>query len=141
MQWKDAKASNVLERIKDETVKSLNHDNHNKETHGTSDDIDENTPADEVKGPGILHRVKEELEAVVEAFLPKKDSDDHHWCCFGVFAANEVQKTLLFAHKQNKKVAYLCLFDVDFKGCMYNKCVDGNESWTYILFKIMRLKF
>lgn len=45
---------------------------HDKETHGTSDDIDESTPIDEVKGPSIFHRMKEEIEAVVESVLPKK---------------------------------------------------------------------
>ncbi|EEF41050.1 conserved hypothetical protein [Ricinus communis] len=48
---------------------------HHKETHGTSDDIDESTPIDEVKGPGVLERVKEEIEALVGAILPKKDEN------------------------------------------------------------------
>lgn len=51
---------------------------HEKETHGTSDDIDENTPIDEVKGPSVFERVKEEVEAVVEAIIhPHKDSSSH----------------------------------------------------------------
>lgn len=51
---------------------------HEKETHGTSDDIDENTPIDEVKGPSVFERVKEEVEAVVEAIIhPHKDSNSH----------------------------------------------------------------
>lgn len=45
---------------------------HLKETHGTSDDIDDETPVEEVKGPGVIQRVKEEVEAVVGAVLPKK---------------------------------------------------------------------
>lgn len=45
---------------------------HHKETHGLSDDIDEDTPIDEVKGPGVFERVKEEIEALVEAIHPKK---------------------------------------------------------------------
>lgn len=45
---------------------------HQKETHGTSHDIDEKTPIDEVKGPSVLERAKEEIEAVVGAVLPKK---------------------------------------------------------------------
>ncbi|KAM5579452.1 hypothetical protein ABKV19_009298 [Rosa sericea] len=49
---------------------------HHKETHGTSDDIDENTPIEEVKGPSVFERVKEEVEAVVEAII-HKDSSSH----------------------------------------------------------------
>ncbi|XP_059643097.1 uncharacterized protein LOC132284969 [Cornus florida] len=46
---------------------------HHKETHGTSDDIDEKIPIDEFKGPTVFERVKEEIEAVVEAIIhPKK---------------------------------------------------------------------
>ncbi|BBG98838.1 hypothetical protein Prudu_008338, partial [Prunus dulcis] len=50
---------------------------HHKETHGTSDDIDETTPVDEVKGPGVFERIKEEVEAIVEAIHPKKESSSH----------------------------------------------------------------
>ncbi|KAC9903981.1 hypothetical protein R6Q59_036189 [Mikania micrantha] len=46
--------------------------NHDKETHGTSDDIDKDTPIEKVKGPGVLERAKEEVEALVEAVHPKK---------------------------------------------------------------------
>ncbi|KAB2613011.1 hypothetical protein D8674_035327 [Pyrus ussuriensis x Pyrus communis] len=42
---------------------------HDKETHGRSDEIDESTPIDEVKGPSVFERVKEEVEAVVEAVI------------------------------------------------------------------------
>jgi hypothetical protein len=48
---------------------------HEKETHGTSNDISEDTPVDKVKGPNVFERAKEEIEAVVEAILPKKGSD------------------------------------------------------------------
>ncbi|WOK99860.1 hypothetical protein Cni_G08572 [Canna indica] len=48
---------------------------HHKETHGTSDDIDANTPVDNVKGPNVFERAKEEIEALVEAIHPKKESD------------------------------------------------------------------
>ncbi|KAL5579447.1 hypothetical protein UlMin_011889 [Ulmus minor] len=77
---KSVKAPNILERGKEEieaiTQTTLPH----KETHGTSDEIDENTRVDEVKGPSVFERVKEEIEAVVEAILPKKESknDDHN---------------------------------------------------------------
>jgi hypothetical protein len=48
---------------------------HKNETHGTSDDINENTPVERVKGPNVFERAKEEIEAIVEAFHPKKGSD------------------------------------------------------------------
>jgi hypothetical protein len=55
---------------KDEKMKM-----HKKETHGTSDDIDEDTPIEKVKGPNIFERAKEEIEAIVEAIHPHKGSD------------------------------------------------------------------
>ncbi|VVA91658.1 unnamed protein product [Arabis nemorensis] len=48
---------------------------HGKETHGTSEDIDDKTRVDDVKGPGVLERMKEEMEAIVDAVTPKKSSD------------------------------------------------------------------
>ncbi|XP_059276688.1 uncharacterized protein LOC132030914 [Lycium ferocissimum] len=45
---------------------------HHKETHGRSDDIDENTPISEVKGPNIFERAKEEIEALFRSIHPKK---------------------------------------------------------------------
>ncbi|KAG6482705.1 uncharacterized protein LOC122016120 [Zingiber officinale] len=51
-----------------------NHKTHHKETHGTSNDIDENTPIDDVKGPNVFERAKEEIEAIVEAIHHKKES-------------------------------------------------------------------
>lgn len=51
---------------------------HDNETHGTSDDIDESTPIDKVKGPNVFERAKEEIEALVEAVLPKKKQDEEH---------------------------------------------------------------
>ncbi|XP_062156143.1 uncharacterized protein LOC133863979 isoform X2 [Alnus glutinosa] len=77
---KDVRAPNIVERAKEEmeaiihTEKSPKHD---KETHGRSDEIDENTPIDEVKGPNVFERVKEEIEALVEAIHPKKESKSH----------------------------------------------------------------
>ncbi|KAK6153586.1 hypothetical protein DH2020_013225 [Rehmannia glutinosa] len=73
---KDVKSPNTVKQAKKDDKTVIHGDNsshHHKETHGTSDDIDENTPIDEVKGPSVFHRVKEELEAVVEAVIhPKK---------------------------------------------------------------------
>ncbi|CAN6224230.1 unnamed protein product [Urochloa humidicola] len=40
---------------------------HDKETHGTSSDINENTSLDKVKGPNLLERAKEEIEALAGA--------------------------------------------------------------------------
>ncbi|PKA61163.1 hypothetical protein AXF42_Ash006059 [Apostasia shenzhenica] len=48
---------------------------HQKETHGKSNAIDESTPIDEVQGPGVIERAKEEVEAIVQTILPKKDQD------------------------------------------------------------------
>lgn len=72
------KSPNVLERVKEE-IEAVGHhkkskSHHHKETHGTSDDIDENTPIDDVKGPGFFQRVKEEIEAIVKAITPKRFS-------------------------------------------------------------------
>ncbi|XAR49925.1 hypothetical protein NMG60_11004110 [Bertholletia excelsa] len=72
---KDAKAPNLLERANEE-IEAISHSgkshHHHKETHGRSDDIDVDTPVEEVKGPSVFERVKEEVEAVVEAIHPKK---------------------------------------------------------------------
>ncbi|KAG6743160.1 hypothetical protein D5086_030990 [Populus alba] len=72
---KDVKAPNVIERAKEE-IEAIVHGGksprHYKETHGRSDDIDEDTPIDDVKGPSVFERVKEEIEALVGAILPKK---------------------------------------------------------------------
>ncbi|PPS01579.1 hypothetical protein GOBAR_AA19079 [Gossypium barbadense] len=74
---KDVKAPNIIERGKEEIEALFHHDkkpHHHKETHGRSDDIDENTAVDDVKGPNVFERVKEEVEAIVGAIHPKKES-------------------------------------------------------------------
>ncbi|KAL6005929.1 hypothetical protein ACLOJK_039974 [Asimina triloba] len=72
----EVKAPNLLERAKEEIEAVLHSEkSHDRETHGTSDDIDVDTPVDRVKGPNIFERVKEEIEAIVEAVHPKKESD------------------------------------------------------------------
>lgn len=76
---KDVKAPNLIERAKEE-VEAVSHrdksPHHHKETHGTSDDIDETTPVEAVKGPNVFQRAKEEIQAVAEAIVeivhPKK---------------------------------------------------------------------
>lgn len=40
-----------------------------------SNDMDENTPVDKVKGPNVFERAKEEIEAIVEAITSKKEPD------------------------------------------------------------------
>ncbi|RAL37110.1 unnamed protein product [Cuscuta campestris] len=78
---KDAKNPSWLERSKKEMedlmskMKSPGSHHHHRETHGMSDDIDENTPISKVKGPNVFERAKEEIEAIVEAIHPKKDTD------------------------------------------------------------------
>ncbi|XP_073137069.1 uncharacterized protein [Henckelia pumila] len=52
--------------------KSAHH--HHKETHGRSDDIDENTPVSQVKGPNVFERAKEEIEALIQTIHPKRDT-------------------------------------------------------------------
>lgn len=49
---------------------------HHKESHGTSYDIDDDTPIDSVKGPNVFQRAKEEIEAIIEAVHTKKDNHD-----------------------------------------------------------------
>lgn len=78
------KAHHLIEKAKEEIgailhekLPLLNH--HHKETHGTSNDIDENTPIDEVKAPSVFERAKEEVEAIIETIHPsKKESVDDH---------------------------------------------------------------
>ena len=65
-------------KAKEEIKAIIHHDksqhHHHKETHGRNDDINENTPTDEVKGPNVFERVKEEFEAVFQAIHPKKEN-------------------------------------------------------------------
>ncbi|KAL4560056.1 hypothetical protein LXL04_032204 [Taraxacum kok-saghyz] len=71
----EAKARVLIDQGKEETKTIVGKEKsptHEKETHGTSDDIDQETPIELVKGPGVLERAKEEIEAVVEAIHPKK---------------------------------------------------------------------
>lgn len=77
MEEKDVKEPSVFERAKEEIKADSSSPHHDKETHGTSDDIDEDTPIDAVKGPGVFERVKEEIEAIVGAIHPKKESKGH----------------------------------------------------------------
>ncbi|KAL0283919.1 UNVERIFIED_CONTAM: hypothetical protein Sangu_2859600 [Sesamum angustifolium] len=71
---KHVKAPNLTVKAKEE--KSPKHKHNHKETHGMSDDMDENTPISQVKGPSVFERAKEEIEALIETIHPKKDSAD-----------------------------------------------------------------
>ncbi|XP_030530192.1 uncharacterized protein LOC115740749 isoform X2 [Rhodamnia argentea] len=76
----DGKGPNFIQKAKQEIEgimhfkKSPRH--HGKETHGLNEDIDENTPIDEVKAPNVFERAKEEIDAVVQAIHPKKESSN-----------------------------------------------------------------
>ncbi|GLT47801.1 hypothetical protein SLA2020_214630 [Shorea laevis] len=76
-----AKEPNIFERAEEEVEAVLQtlkmHHNHHMETHGTREDIDENTPLGEVKAPNVFERAKEEIEALVEAIHEKKESQTH----------------------------------------------------------------
>ena len=78
MAGKNAQKANFFVKAKEEIDVIIHHKkthhHHHKETHGLSNDIDENTPNDEVKGPNVFERVKEEIEAVVQAIHPKKET-------------------------------------------------------------------
>lgn len=50
---------------------------HHKETHGTNNHIDENTPLDNVKAPNVFERAKEEIEALIQTIHTKKESENH----------------------------------------------------------------
>ena len=67
------KAPNLFERAKEEFEAIIHKDKtHHKETHGMSNDIDEDTPIDKVKGPSVFERAKEEFEAIIH-----KDKTHH----------------------------------------------------------------
>lgn len=82
------KAPNVFERAKEEFDAVVHngkqkhehhhhHHHHHKETHGLRDDIDADSPMSSVKAPNVFERAKEEIEAIVEAMHPKKESKSH----------------------------------------------------------------
>ncbi|XP_010443360.1 PREDICTED: uncharacterized protein LOC104726245 isoform X2 [Camelina sativa] len=73
------KKTNMMRKAKDE-LKSLfqkekPHHHHHKETHGRRDDINENTPVDEVKAPNVIERAKEEIQAVIDSIQPKMKNE------------------------------------------------------------------
>ncbi|KAK9131234.1 hypothetical protein Sjap_011721 [Stephania japonica] len=82
---KDVRAPNMIEKAMEGIESFLHlkkspehhHHHHHKETHGTSEDIDESTPIGEVKAPNVFERAKEEVEAIVQAIHPKKESTSH----------------------------------------------------------------
>ncbi|KAK8948602.1 hypothetical protein KSP39_PZI005852 [Platanthera zijinensis] len=76
---RNVKAPNLLERAKEKMEAVMHREKtHRKETHGTSDEIDENTPIEKVKGPNILERAKEEFQAIKGSVRPKRGHGDEH---------------------------------------------------------------
>ncbi|KAI3407420.1 uncharacterized protein J3R85_020990 [Psidium guajava] len=76
----DGKGPNFIQKAKQE-IKGIMHFkkspcHHGKETHGLNEDIDENTPIDEIKAPNVFERAKEEIDAIVEAIHLKKESSN-----------------------------------------------------------------
>ncbi|KAL2899613.1 Cytochrome P450 1A1 [Bienertia sinuspersici] len=72
---KEPKSPNFLEKAK-ESLFHHKSPRHHKETHGTSDDINDSTPVDEIVGPSVFQRFKEEVEAIVGSLRQKKDSKE-----------------------------------------------------------------
>lgn len=70
----DFKAASHTVKVQGETAPHGQKPHHHKETHGTSYDIDENTPISQVKGPNVFERAREEIEALIQTIHPKKDS-------------------------------------------------------------------
>lgn len=74
---KDKQTPKLIKKSKEDKAKIMNRKTthlHHKETHGMSDDIDENTRIKEVKGPSVFERAKEEIEAIVHTVHAKKES-------------------------------------------------------------------
>ncbi|XP_041006117.1 uncharacterized protein LOC121250923 isoform X2 [Juglans microcarpa x Juglans regia] len=64
--------------LSDEEVKGPNLFGRAKEEiYGKRIEIDENTPLDDVRAPNVYDRAKEEFEALVQTIHPKKDSPAH----------------------------------------------------------------
>ncbi|GLJ32093.1 hypothetical protein SUGI_0646300 [Cryptomeria japonica] len=50
---------------------------HDHESHGLDATIDENTAPEDVKGPSILQRIKEEIQALLQTVFSKKKSNPY----------------------------------------------------------------
>ena len=97
----NVKEPNFIDRTK-KKIEAITHHhksshNHHKETHGTSDDIDEKTPIYDVKAPNVFERAKEEIEAVIESVHPKKEkgisvSSSHKEGGFGFSIGRTLEK-------------------------------------------------
>uniref|UniRef100_A0A7N0TQZ5 Uncharacterized protein n=1 Tax=Kalanchoe fedtschenkoi TaxID=63787 RepID=A0A7N0TQZ5_KALFE len=83
------RSGKALEPVKSKQGLPLHH---HEETHGRSNDIDEDTPIDAVKGPNVLQRAKEEIEALVQTIHPKKEPSSKREGGFRLFIANALQK-------------------------------------------------
>ncbi|XP_068649369.1 uncharacterized protein [Aristolochia californica] len=108
----DVKAPNIFERAKEEIEANMHSGklHHHGETHGTSPEIDENTPVDEVKAPNIFGRTKEEVEALVEAIHPKQESDNssssNEGGFWGFFARSENVEDAKEAAESHKRESH-----------------------------------
>lgn len=76
----DVKAPNFFERVKEEIAAVIMYTEkiHSKETHGTSDDIDENTPNNEVRAPTFLSEPKKRSRPSSKQFIQKRKSIKIH---------------------------------------------------------------
>lgn len=92
---KDLKSPTLFGRAKEELEAILHKEKtHHKETHGTSNDIDEDTPIDKVKGPSIFERAKEEMEALIETIHTRKEPPhkETHGTSNGIDADTPIDK-------------------------------------------------
>ncbi|KAF6157198.1 hypothetical protein GIB67_041659 [Kingdonia uniflora] len=128
---KNVKAPNLIERAKEEidaVIHSEKSPHHDKETHGTSNDIDENTPIDEVKGPGLFERAKEELEALVEVIHPKKESgsqDSSPKKGDGCLPSIGTSYCLLFTRLKIEKCSFFSFYGACF--LCWTECLSGSS--------------
>ena len=67
------RAKEEIEAIINQGEKSPAHAHH-KETHGLRDDIDAETPLEDVRAPNLFERAKEEVEALIQTIHHKQSS-------------------------------------------------------------------
>lgn len=75
---KKVEAPNLHDKSKEETevdIHIVKEKVHKRETHGQSNDVDENTPLNKIKGPNIFQRAKEEIEAIAGTIHPRTEPD------------------------------------------------------------------
>ncbi|OAY75367.1 uncharacterized protein LOC109722196 [Ananas comosus] len=75
---KKVEAPNLHDKSKEESevdIHIVKEKVHKRETHGKSNDVDENTPLNKIKGPNIFQRAKEEIEAIAGTIHPRTEPD------------------------------------------------------------------